>query len=172
MQECRTIHNAVPGLIGVLDVTRVRIQRPRDQQALFYSAKDKFHALKFEVLCSIGDSKIMWVNGGLPGSRSDLTIYREKLALELEPLERVMADLGYRGTDDHLMTPILNPWSQEQLEFNREIHRIRQVIERINKRIKIFGCLNSNWRQSHELLSKSFKIICQVTNMSLNEKPL
>lgn len=114
----------------------------------------------------------MWVNGGLPGSRSDLTIYREKLAIELEPLERVMADLGYRGTDDHLMTPILNPWSQEQLEFNREIHRIRQVIERINKRIKIFGCLNSNWRQSHELLSKSFKIICQVTNMSLNEKPL
>jgi hypothetical protein len=56
-------------------VTRVEIQKPQGRiERDFYSAKDKFHAIKFEVVSTIQDPKIVWVSPGYIGKDFDITI--------------------------------------------------------------------------------------------------
>jgi hypothetical protein len=112
----------------------------------------------------------MWVKGGFPGKTSDFTIFKGYLSGTLRHYERVMADLGYRGEEDNLLVPIYRPWNQEERDFNIHLNVIRSKIERMNSRIKIFGCLTSVWRHDTELLSQCFHVICQITNFSSEQE--
>jgi hypothetical protein len=49
---------------GIVDVTRCRIHKPPTDERRFYSMKDKFHALKYEVAVTINSPySIIMVNG-------------------------------------------------------------------------------------------------------------
>jgi hypothetical protein len=157
---------------SIVDVTRVRIQKPKDNQRLFYSAKDKFHALKFEVVVTISNPRIIWVNGGIPGSIADITIAREELLGLLDEGEKILADLGYRGREDSLWTPFLNPQLPKQVEMNHEHNRIRQIVERLNQPLKVFDCLKSIWRHDHLFCTRCFNVIGRLTNLILERHPL
>ena len=157
---------------SVIDVTRVQVQKPKVNQGLFYSAKDKFHPLKFEVVVTIANPRIIWVNGGFPGSKSDITIAREDLLTNLAEGERVLGDLGYRGRENALWTPFLNPRFDQETGMNVEHSRIRQVVERMNQRLKIFDCLKSVWRHEHLFLQQCFNVIAKLTNLVLISQPL
>lgn len=157
----------------VVDVTRVQIYKPKMNQQSFYSPKDKFHALKFEVACTIEKPRIVWVNGGFPGNQSDLTIARDEgLGAEVNHDEMVLADLGYRGFDNFLWTAVQNPRVEEELESNHAHHQKRQVIERINKRIKQFDCFAHTWRHDHAFCKQCFNVVCKITNLILVHQPL
>jgi hypothetical protein len=157
----------------VIDVTRVRIQKPQGRnEKNLYSAKDKFHAIKFEVVSTIKNPKIVWVSAGYAGKDADISIARDGFLARLNPGEKTIADLGYRGRDEQLVTPIMNPVCQAEIHLNEAIHRKRQIIERMNKRLKQFNCLNIRWRHQHTFLNQCFHSIALITTICLYYQPL
>lgn len=73
-------NNSSKNISKVVDVTRCRINQPKLQPWAFYSAKDKFFTVKYEVVCSYKKPyKIIWLNGPFKGAVADIRIYREHL---------------------------------------------------------------------------------------------
>jgi hypothetical protein len=120
-------------------VTRTNIPRPPYESHEYWSAKDGFSAIKTEVAVSIQQPhKIIWCNGNYRGKVSDIRIAKRCICSILSLGELALADLGYLGEPDHLLTPIKTPSTIEDLRFNSLYCRQRSVIERVNSRLKIF----------------------------------
>lgn len=117
-------------------------------------------------------TKIIWVRGAFGGSVHDLTIARRELIFHLSPNERILADKAYIGEPNHFICPYKPPKTQSQLEFNSCQHKHRAIVERMNRRIKIFHCLTTPWRHDLTLHEIVFFVCCQITNLSLCYEPL
>ena len=121
-------------IVGVVDVTRVHIQKPTLLDWQYYSMKDKFHALKYEVAVSFNPSaKIIWVKGPYKGAPSDIRIAREALVPALRQRgEKMLADKGYLGDRDVLVCPIKEyaniPLTQQDRSFNRKLNSFRNQL--------------------------------------------
>lgn len=162
-----------------LDVTRTKIPRPWNKKDIFanrrmkffWSGKDKFHALKYEVIVSLGKyCKIVYISGSWAGSVHDITIARQSSLLKLENGEKVVADLGYIGQDYQIITPLENTTFQNALQ-NRLMSNLRQNVERMNNRIKIFHSARE-WRGRRENHQEVFFACCYITNLELEVTPL
>ncbi len=164
------------GICGVVDVTRAQVYRPKVGQRKLYSMKDKFHALKYELVVSLGpNQRIVWVNGPFPGSKADITCAREGLLNALGPGERLLGDKGYVG-DARLLCPKKKPrngeLSQEEILFNSNHSKSRHHIERVNKRIKQFAVLSKTWRADHKQNRDCCEVVCKLTNIIFRKYPL
>ena len=86
-------------------VTRVIIPTPPVSSWEYWSAKDQAYALKYEVVVSLSpNQRIVWVEGPIIGPHSDLTIFRHHLKKSLTSGEKLIADKGYIGEPNHLLT--------------------------------------------------------------------
>lgn len=156
-----------------MDVTRCKIIKPRLDPHHCFSAKDGFHALKYEIACSfLPPYHIIWFNGPYKGAVADITIYRHRLKYMMQEDEYMLADKGYIGASK-LITPVRSPETADELRLNSKVCRVRQHIERINKRIKDWRLAASCWRSfnygSHQLC---MSVICKLVNEMLVEEPL
>ena len=162
----------MPDCCLIVDVNRLQIFKPKRNQADYYSLKDKYHALKFELVVAIDNPRIIWVNGAFKGDECDIKIARKELIGNLDVGERVLADLGYRGESQHLWTPVQNPRLQAEHDMNRELHRTRQIVERVNQRIKVFDCFKGIWRHDHEYCNRCFNVVSNLVNITCISHPL
>jgi hypothetical protein len=121
----------------LIPVDRLAADRP------FYSGKHRLHGMNLQVIAS-PEGEILWVSGALPGSTHDLTaariwgILRELAAAGLI----VLADKGYTGAGDHVLTPYRGrnkPASQK--DANRAHARLRAPGERANAQLKTWRIL-------------------------------
>jgi len=149
-----------------MDVTRVHILRPPMRPWEYYSYKDRFHALKYEVAVSIKFPKILWVAGPYKGAVSDIEIARQELLPSMKSCEVMLADKGYIGEPEHLLCPVKGATTDDDVRFNARHFRVRQLIERTNKRIKHFKCMG------YEMNRKCFHIVCKLTNLTFEREPL
>lgn len=146
---------------------------PSINQWEYYSYKDKFHALKYEVAISFHAPRIIWVNGPYKGAVSDITIARDKLIPALDNGELCLADKGYVGEAQHILCPYKPPRNDYEHQVNYAINKKRQEIERINKRIKNFDCFSQEWRcQDYNFHEKCFVSVCKIVNILLEDEPL
>jgi len=131
------------------------------------------HTLSYEIAISISSPhEIVWVNGPFKGSTHDLTIAKSNIIHQMLPGEKALGDLGYIG-HHNFVCPYKPARSQEQKLFNRNHYAIRQSIERLNKRLKLFNCLKTKWRQSFELHKCAFYLITYITQIVItNYEPL
>jgi hypothetical protein len=121
----------------LIPIDRVAADRP------FYSGKHRKHGMNLQVIASpLGE--ILWVSGALPGAVHDLTaariwgIIRRLAAAGLI----VLADKGYIGTGDHVLTPYRGrnkPPSQKAA--NRAHAQLRAPAERANAQLKTWHIL-------------------------------
>ena len=65
-----------PSPCGVIDVTECPIDKPNNEDWVYYSKKKGYHTLKYEIVVSMNPKIILWVNGSFAGSIHDLTIAR------------------------------------------------------------------------------------------------
>jgi hypothetical protein len=159
---------------------RQKIQRPIIEEWLYWSAKDKFHCFKWEIVISCYPHEIIWVSGPHVGSASDITIYRQNGLMEILRQSRdsfvLMADLGYQGEPDTLWTPLRasrgTTLSRDEIALNDYHHAHRQVIERCNKRLKQFNVWKHTWRSDSLFAEKVGIIICKLTNLCFTVEPL
>lgn len=160
-------------VMGIVDVTRCRIQKTtlKDERT-FYSAKDKFHALKYEVVVSAQKPySILWVNGPFPGSTHDIMIARVKLVGKLGN-EVLLADLGYLG-EDCFLTPIKEASTSDERAINLRMHKLRQAVERANKRLKDWDVNGVLWRSSdHAFHGTCFLTVSKLVQFNFRFEPL
>jgi hypothetical protein len=89
--------------------------------------------------------------------------------------EKMLADKGYEGPTE-LISPYKDyagtPLNQAQLSHNFELHGVRQIIERANHRLKIFGALSGIWRHDIECNALCFRVVVKLTNVIFDYQPL
>lgn len=157
------------------DATECPIKSPLDYdtQLNYFSGKEKQHTIKYEIATEINTGQIVWLTGGYPGSIHDITITRLSSILQhLFPGEILIADKGYIGEGDHILTPFRKPTTDYEQYINSEIYRRRIIVENTIGRIKKFGCLQQSWRQDLSLHEVAFRVICNIVNIDIGIRPL
>jgi len=142
-----------------VDGTDCPIQEPRPFSRTWYSHKINKAALKYEIAINIMTGKMCWISGPYPGSRHDLTIFRNGLAHFLDEDEQVHADRGYKG-DDRISTPL-----NQTLEEKMQSKVIRARHETCNSRIKNFYSLSTKFRhplEKHGQVFRAVAVVCQL----------
>jgi DDE superfamily endonuclease/Helix-turn-helix of DDE superfamily endonuclease len=126
----------------VLDGTLIPIDRVAADRP-FYSGKHKHHGMNVQVIAA-PDGTILWVSGALPGSVHDLKAARIHGVLrELEKAGLiVLADKGYTGAGEHVLTPYKGRNKPESQKMANRAHaRLRAPGERAHAQLKTWRIL-------------------------------
>jgi DDE superfamily endonuclease len=137
-------------IVDGVHVPTVTFGRKTGGQKAFYSGKHKRHGVNVQTVCS-PDGELLWASAAQPGATVDITAARiAGLAAVLVPLIGVLADLGYVGWDDEVITGSRKPRGREMPAARRAANRLqaqlRCVGERGNARLKYWKVLASELR--------------------------
>jgi hypothetical protein len=137
-------------IVDGVHVPTVTFGRKTAGQKAFYSGKHKRHGVNVQTVCS-PDGELLWASAAQPGATVDITAARiAGLAVVLVPLIGVLADLGYVGWDEEVITGRRKPRGKEmppaQRAANRLQAQLRCVGERGNARLKYWKVLASELR--------------------------
>lgn len=132
--------------IGSVDGTHMTTQEPNhpryptDKKA--FSHKKNKAGLAYEIVLSLSESKIIWINGPFLAGTNDIQIFKSPGGLR-EKLQgtnlRLIADHGYRGYDDIFSRPN----SKDSPEVSKFKVRARMRHEAVNSKIKTLRCTDS-----------------------------
>ena len=87
----------------------------------------------------------------------------------LLPGEKIIADKGYIGYPDKIITPI----NEYSTHFNKEHKLIMTRHEHVNKRIKDFMSMKSTWRHGWKSHVLAFYAVVTLTQIRIeNGEPL
>jgi hypothetical protein len=141
----------------IMDVMESRIERPKKQQKRFYSGKQKEHTLKTQLIIEQKTLKIICLAHG-KGKTHDFKLFKNS-GVKFQENCKLIADKGYQGIKklhERSETPQKKPkggkLTKTQKKSNRELNRIRIVIEHVNCRLKIFKVLSYPYRNRHFLV--------------------
>ncbi|XP_053395214.1 putative nuclease HARBI1 [Mercenaria mercenaria] len=134
----------LPNVIGAIDGTLIPIQAPAENEAAYVCRKG-FHAINMQAVVD-SNMRFLDIVARWPGSQHDSFIFNNcglKDVLESADLGYLLGDSGY-PLRSYLMTPILNPSSVAEVNFNNHHSSGRSVVE------KAFGVLKSRFRCLHK----------------------
>ncbi len=128
-------------------VPTVTFGRKTAGQKAFYSGKHKRHGLNVQTVCS-PDGELLWTSPPRPGATVDITAARQAgIAEILTSLIGVLADLGYVGWDEQVITGRRKPRGKEmppaQRAANKLQAQLRCVGERGNSQLKYWKILTA-----------------------------
>lgn len=158
-----------------IDVTENPIERPKKKQKEYYSGKQKEHTLKTQIIIDQKNRKIICLGHG-KGKIHDFRLFK-MLKIKFGKSVAVIADKGYQGIGkihQSSQTPIKKTQkgklTKEQKRANRELNRLRVVIEHVNRSLKIFKILASKYRNRHRRFGLRSNLIAGIYNYELNLK--
>ncbi len=113
-----------------------------------YSGKHKTTGMNVQVACTLA-GKLAWISDPIEGSRHDNHCLTESGALvTLDPANWI-ADKGYVGNE--MITPIKKPQDRDLLdcekEFNKQVNKIRAMIERVIANFKTWRIMHTDYRR-------------------------
>jgi len=116
-----------------------------------YSGKHKTTGMNVQVACTLA-GKLAWISDPIDGSRHDSHCLHESgVLVTLDPADWI-ADKGYVGNG--MVTPVRKPQFRELLdwekEFNKQVSRIRAVIERVIADFKTWRIMHTDYRRPIE----------------------
>ena len=107
------------------------------------------------------------------GKTHDFKLFKDEFMGIDEPIQ-VLADSGYQGIiglHSNSKTPIKKRKNQqlttEEKAYNRELSRLRILIENVNRRIKRFKIMRDRYRNKRKRHNLRMTIICALHNMDL-----
>ena len=157
----------------VMDVMESQIERPQNSQKKFWSGKHKKHTLKTQVVVDQKTFKIICLAHGL-GKTHDFQLLKTS-GVKFSKILQVIADKGYQGIQKiHELseTPIKKQKGQqltsEQKQYNRQLNRLRIVVEHVNRRLKIFKILSSPYRNRRRRFGLRTNLIAGIYNYELS----
>ena len=159
---------------GIIDTFKVRIYQPVEQSTHYYMSKGEW-GIKFEIVCSIGVPKIIWLSGPWKGSGHDASIAEVSGIKDLLSGSALLADKIYRGDSIAFICPHpghTSSLTKEGQAYNYLVYSARQTIERMIKRMRIFGVLVVRWRYSLPFLGLCGKVVGKLVNLFLIYEPL
>ena len=126
----------------------------------WYSHKFKGPGLRYEVGICIMTGDIVWIHGPFPCGRwPDLKIFRSAMKHALSPGEKVVADLGYRGEPNHVITP-----SGDRSEPEGAV---RARHETVNRCLKHWNILHRVFRHNVQKHQSAFGAVATVTQLQI-----
>lgn len=156
----------------VMDVMESPIERPQKGQKKFFSGKQGEHTLKTQVIVCQKSGQIICLGHG-KGRIHDFRLFKTS-GIRFGELLKVIADKGYQGISKiHRLseTPIKKPrgkkLTKEQKQSNRELNRLRIVVEHVNRRLKIFNILSNQYRNRHRRFGLRSNLIAGIYNHEL-----
>jgi len=116
-----------------------------------FSGKHKTTGMNVQVACTLA-GKLAWISDPIDGSRHDSHCLHESgVLVTLDPADWI-ADKGYVGNG--MVTPVRKPQFRELLdwekEFNKQVSRIRAVIERVIADFKTWRIMHTDYRRPIE----------------------
>ena len=113
-----------------------------------YSGKHKTTGMNVQIACTLG-GELAWISDAIDGSRHDTHCLRESgVLLTLDP-GKWIGDKGYVGND--MITPIKKPAHRKLLdwekEFNKQVNKIRYVIEQTIANFKTWRIMHTDYRR-------------------------
>ncbi|XP_052224845.1 putative nuclease HARBI1 [Dreissena polymorpha] len=145
VKEKRAFYNKcrLPNLVGAVDGTLIPITTPTVDEEVYVCRKG-YHAINCQAIVNTS-LKFISVVAKWPGSTHDGAVFensRIKGHLDATANVVLLGDSGY-ALSPSLLTPIMNPRSQQEERYNRRHKRGREVVERG------FGILKSRFRCLH-----------------------
>jgi hypothetical protein len=124
-----------------------------------YSGKHKTTGLNVQVACTLtGD--LAWISDPIDGSRHDTHCLNEPGVVADEPGNWV-GDKGYVG--DNMLTPIKKPVHRDRLDwekqFNKQINKIRYVIEQVIANFKTWRIMHTDYRRPLGIFAQTISIV-------------
>jgi len=113
-----------------------------------YSGKHKTTGMNVQVACTLA-GRLAWISDAINGSRHDTHCLSESgVLLTIDPGGWV-GDKGYVG--NNMITPIRKPANRKLLdwekEFNRQVNKIRYVIEQTIANFKTWRIMHTDYRR-------------------------
>jgi hypothetical protein len=156
----------------VMDVTESPIERPKKGQKKFFSGKQGEHTFKTQVVIHQKSSQIICLEHG-KGRMHDFRLFKNS-GVKFGELLKVIADKGYQGIAKiHQLseTPMKKPKGKklpkDMKKYNRELNRLRIVVEHVNRRLKIFNILSNHYRNRHRRFGLRSNLIAGIYNHEL-----
>jgi hypothetical protein len=113
-----------------------------------YSGKHKTTGMNVQVACTIA-GRLTWISDPVPGSRHDNHCLGESGALVTLDPRNWTGDKGYIG--NNMITPFRKPAGGEllnwQKEFNKQVNKIRYVIEQVIANFKTWRIMHTDYRR-------------------------
>lgn len=153
----------------LLDVTEIRIERPKYNQKSKYSGKKKYHTMKIQIIKGVTTGFIYEIQVGL-GAEHDFHLF--KRTFEGSPKNvTYTADLGYLGINKvHTNSRIpkkkskKHPLTEEDTSYNKELGADRIFIEHTNGWIKRFKILGTKFRNNLDFFAPFAVLLSAVYN--------
>ena len=159
----------------LIDATERPIQRPQKpaRQKKHYSGKKRFHTVKNTTVSDL-DKRILILGKTVPGSQHDYSLFKEEFDPNMDWFASTEAstDLGYQGikTDylspEHIHIPHKKPrkskqnpdpqLTRQQKRENRQIGRVRVLVEHAIGGMKVFRVLTIRLRNHLKHLADDF----------------
>ena len=123
---------------------------------------------------TLTSGRFVWVYGPVTGNTSDIELSRQSgIGKRLLRHESILADKAYIGPDLPFLTPkkgtTLEPYA---IRINKELSRVRVLVEDVLGRTKHFNILRSDFRSDRDLHANIFFIICHIVNYEIRNHPM
>lgn len=156
----------------LIDVTEVRIERPKYNQKEKYSGKKKYHTMKIQIIKGKDTGFIYEIEIGV-GKEHDFHLWKRTFEGTPSNVTNV-ADLGYIGMDKiHSNCRIPkkssknHPLTNDEINYNKELAKDRIFIEHTNSWIKRFKILSTKFRNHLSYFTKFAVLLCGFYNFDI-----
>lgn len=153
----------------LLDVTEIRIERPKYNQRSKFSGKKHYHTMKIQIIKGTETGFIYEIQIGL-GKEHDFHLFKRTFEGTPDNVTYI-ADLGYLGIEKVHSNSIIpkkkskkHPLSEEEVSYNKELGANRIFIEHTNGWIKRFKLIGSKFRNNLKYFASFSVLICAFYN--------
>ncbi len=162
--EIKTVQNdfyeiaRVPGIVGAIDGTHIKIQAPASDQEPFYVNRKGYHSINVQGIC---DAKYRFLNivADWPGSAHDSRILQmSHIGSEFSARRQkgiLLGDSGY-ACSEWLLTPLLAPKNLAEERYNRAHKVTRCIVERT------FGIWKRRFHVLHSEIRMDPRKVCHI----------
>ena len=155
----------------LLDVTEIRILRPKYNQKDKYSGKKHYHTMKIQIIKGKNTGFIYEIQIG-PGKEHDFHLFKRTFEGSPDNITYT-ADLGYIGINKitNGNTPYKkskkHPLTEKEEEYNKELAKERIYIEHTNSWIKRFKILSTKFRNNLKYFASFAVLVCALFNLDI-----
>ena len=143
----------------VIDETLIPVWNWRSQGKINFSGKHKRAGFNHQIICTL-DGRLLAITDPLPGAMHNAYCFKEH-GLDQLLDSSTLADKGYIGLG--LATPNKRPaggqMSRNRTMVNRQIKRLRSVVERAIAQVKTWRVLHSGFRRPLGVYGRVFSVM-------------
>lgn len=133
----------------------------------YFSEKFNGPGLRYEIGMCISTGNFVWVNGPFPAAYSDLQIFRKDLIDEMGEGEKVVADQGYNGEKDYIVT---SKYLRKMGELGQldDYFKVRARHECGNRRLKVWNILGHRFRHGLHKHGMVFRAVAVIEQLKMD----